>query len=79
MGARPEGRGDSLKAVRELAGLFDPRRCEDRRAAGERSTIASRRGEGDAEVRIQATLDDAGRARLGIGLADTLTGPIRSR
>src|SRR5258707_8963232 len=33
-------------------------------------------GEGDAEVRIQATLDDAGRARLGIGMADTLSGPI---
>jgi hypothetical protein len=33
-------------------------------------------GDTDAEVRIQATLDDAGRARLGIGMADTLSGPI---
>ncbi len=30
----------------------------------------------DAEVRIQATLDDAARARLGLGMADTLSGPV---
>jgi hypothetical protein len=33
-------------------------------------------GEADAEVRIQAVLDDAGRARLGLGMADTLVGPV---
>ena len=30
----------------------------------------------DAEVRIQAVLDDAGRARFGLGMADTLSGPV---
>ena len=33
-------------------------------------------GDTDAEVRIQAVLDDAGRARLGLGLGDTLSGPV---
>ena len=33
-------------------------------------------GEADAEVRIQAVLDDAGRARFGLGMADTLVGPV---
>jgi hypothetical protein len=33
-------------------------------------------GDGDAEVRIQATLDDAGRTRLGLGMGDVLTGPV---
>jgi hypothetical protein len=33
-------------------------------------------GDTDAEVRIQATLDDAGRARLGLGMADVLSGPV---
>jgi hypothetical protein len=30
----------------------------------------------DAEVRIQATLDDAGRSRLGFGMGDALSGPV---
>ena len=30
----------------------------------------------DAEVRIQAVLDDAGRARFGLGMGDTLSGPV---
>jgi len=33
-------------------------------------------GDTDAEVRIQAVLDDAGRARLGLGMAETLVGPV---
>ena len=33
-------------------------------------------GDVDAEVRIQATLDDAGRARLGFGMGDALSGPV---
>ena len=33
-------------------------------------------GDADAEVRIQAVLDDAGRARLGLGMAETLVGPV---
>jgi hypothetical protein len=33
-------------------------------------------GDLDAEVRIQAVLDDAGRARLGIGMNDVLSGPV---
>ncbi|MEA2875143.1 MAG: hypothetical protein QOF14_339 [Hyphomicrobiales bacterium] len=30
----------------------------------------------DAEVRIQATLDDAGRTRLGFGMGEALSGPV---
>ena len=33
-------------------------------------------GDTDAEVRIQAVLDDAGRARLGLGMAEVLSGPV---
>src|SRR3954470_13811571 len=33
-------------------------------------------GDTDAEVRIQATLDDAGRARLGFGMGEALSGPV---
>src|SRR4051812_36458782 len=33
-------------------------------------------GDTDAEVRIQAVLDDAGRARLGLGMAEMLAGPV---
>jgi Protein of unknown function len=36
-------------------------------------------GDADAEVRIQAVLDDAGRARLGLGMAETLAGPVPFR
>jgi Protein of unknown function len=36
-------------------------------------------GDTDAEVRIQAVLDDAGRARLGIGMNDALSGPVPFR
>ena len=32
--------------------------------------------EADAEVRIQATLDDAGRTRLGFGMGEALSGPV---
>jgi hypothetical protein len=32
--------------------------------------------EKDAEVRVQAVLDDAGRTRLGIGMNDLLSGPV---
>jgi hypothetical protein len=33
-------------------------------------------GDTDAEVRIQAVLDDAGRARFGLGMVETLVGPV---
>ena len=33
-------------------------------------------GDKDAEVRIQAVLDDAGRTRLGIGMNDMMSGPV---
>lgn len=33
-------------------------------------------GDTDAEVRIQAVLDDAGRTRLGFGMGDALAGPV---
>src|SRR5947209_4615500 len=33
-------------------------------------------GDTDAEVRIQAVLDDAGRARLGLGMGEALSGPV---
>ena len=38
-------------------------------ASRRRSTTASRRGDADAEVRMQATLDDAARGNLGFELA----------
>ena len=76
MGARSEGGGRSAQVDGELARLLHQGRREDRRAAGDASITASRRGDTDAEVRIQATLDDAGRARLGFGLGDTLSGPV---
>ena len=34
------------------------------------------RAESDAEVRMQATLDDAARARMGIDFGNTVTGPV---
>jgi hypothetical protein len=34
------------------------------------------RGDGDAEVRLQATLDEAGRGKLGFDLAGYLSGPV---
>ena len=36
-------------------------------------------GDHDADVKLQATLDDAARNRLGWETAGTLSGPVRSR
>jgi hypothetical protein len=46
--------------------------------AGLPATVEYRKpvGDSDAEVRMYATLDDAGRAKLGIALNDTVTGPL---
>jgi len=50
----------------------------DVKIAGLPATIEYRKpiGDTDAEVRMYATLDDAGRARLGLGMNDTVTGPL---
>src|SRR5262249_36963408 len=34
------------------------------------------RGDGDADIRVQATVDDAGRARLGFDLSGFVSGPV---
>jgi hypothetical protein len=56
--------GFSTKGEVKIGGL--PATVEYRKPAGDT----------DAEVRIQATLDDAGRSRLGIGMNDTVSGPV---
>jgi hypothetical protein len=50
----------------------------DVKIAGLPATIEYRKpaGDIDAEVRLYATLDDAGRARLGLSMNDTVTGPL---
>ena len=50
----------------------------DVKIAGLPATIEYRKpaGDTDAEVRMYATLDDAGRAKLGLSLNDTVTGPL---
>jgi hypothetical protein len=50
----------------------------DMRIAGTPAAVDFRKlqGEGDAEVRIQATLDDAARVRMGFDLGAALTGPV---
>ncbi|HET9904448.1 MAG TPA: DUF3971 domain-containing protein [Xanthobacteraceae bacterium] len=50
----------------------------DLRVAGTPASIEYRKahGEPDAELRVQATLDEAGRTRLGLDLPGQLTGPV---
>jgi hypothetical protein len=50
----------------------------DMRIAGTPASVDFRKlqGDSDAEVRIQATLDDAARARLGLDAGPALTGPV---
>lgn len=66
----------ALKLTANTQGFFTR---GDVKIGGLPATVDYRKpaGEGDAEVRIQATLDDAGRARLGLGMADTLSGPVQ--
>jgi hypothetical protein len=51
----------------------------DVKIAGLPATIEYRKpiGDTDAEVRMFATLDDAGRAKLGLSLNETVTGPLQ--
>ena len=50
----------------------------DVKIAGQPATIDYRKvsGDGDADIRLQATLDDASRARLGADLGPQVSGPI---
>ena len=64
----------TLKLTANTQGFLHQRRREDRRPAGD-CRLPQARGDTDAEVRIQATLDDAGRARLGLGMDDVLPDP----
>jgi len=65
----------NLKLTANSQGFFTK---GDVKIGGLPATVDYRKpaGAGDAEVRIQATLDDAGRARFGIGMTDTLLGPV---
>src|SRR3954452_296573 len=65
----------SLKLTANSQGFFTR---GDVKIGGLPATVDYRKpaGDTDAEVRIQATLDDAGRARLGFGMGDTLSGPV---
>ena len=65
----------TLKLTANSQGLYAK---GDMKIGGLPATVDYRKpaGDGDAEVRIQATLDDAGRSRFGIGMADTLSGPV---
>jgi hypothetical protein len=65
----------ALKLTANTQGFFTR---GDVKIGGLPATVDYRKpaGDTDAEVRIQATLDDAGRARLGLGMADTLSGPV---
>ncbi|MEA2927681.1 MAG: hypothetical protein QOG38_109, partial [Hyphomicrobiales bacterium] len=53
----------------------------DVKIAGLPATIEYRKpvGDTDAEVRMYATLDDSARARLGLGMTETVTGPLQFR
>jgi hypothetical protein len=53
----------------------------DVRIGGLPATVDYRKpaGDRDAEVRIQAVLDDAGRAKLGLGMNDMVSGPVPFR
>jgi hypothetical protein len=69
---------NSLKLIANTQGFFTR---GDVKIGGLPATVDYRKpsGDTDAEVRIQATLDDAGRARLGLGMADVLQGPVPFR
>jgi hypothetical protein len=44
---------------------------------GQQASLEYRKpAEGDADVKLQATLDDAGRARLGVDLGSSVSGPL---
>ncbi len=65
----------SLKLIANTQGFYTK---GDVKIGGLPATVDYRKpaGDIDAEVRIQATLDDAGRNRLGIGMNDSLSGPV---
>ena len=56
--------------------LSDQRRRQDQRHAGQHRSAASQKATPNAELRLQATLDEAARRRLGIDLGSAVTGAI---
>jgi len=66
---------NALKLVANSQGFYTR---GDVKIGGLPATVDYRKpvGDSDAEVRIQATLDDAGRSRLGIGMGEMLSGPV---
>jgi hypothetical protein len=68
----------SLKLIANTQGFYTR---GDVKIGGLPATVDYRKpsGDTDAEVRIQATLDDAGRARLGLGMGEVLQGPVPFR
>jgi hypothetical protein len=68
----------ALKLTANTQGFFTR---GDVKIGGLPATVDYRKpaGDSDAEVRIQATLDDAGRARLGLGMGEVLSGPVPFR
>ena len=71
-----QGRGADAAGHRQQPGLRDQGRRQDRRRAGADRIPQARNGEPEAEVRLQATLDEAARARLGLDLGPAVTGPL---
>ena len=65
---------NTLKVVANNAGLSGQGRRQDQRAAA--SLDYRKPTEGDADIKLQATLDDASRARLGIDLGPAVSGAI---
>jgi hypothetical protein len=65
----------SLKLTANSQGFYTK---GDVKIGGLPATVEYRKSvsEADAEVRIQATLDDAGRTRLGFGMGEALSGPV---
>lgn len=65
----------SLKLTANSQGFYTK---GDVKIGGLPATVDYRKptGDMDAEVRIQATLDDTGRARLGFGMGEALSGPV---
>ena len=69
---RPEGRGADAAGHGQQPGLRDQGRRARSRGAPAQVEYRKLKGEAEAEVRLQATLDEAARARLGLDLGTAL-------
>ena len=73
-GHGPEGRGGAAEGERQQPGPLDQRRRQDQRHSGHLDYRKPR--DGDADVRVQATLDESARSKLGFDVGGLLNGPV---